>query len=398
MSINTKFADRVVSLEAAAVYEILKHTASGKVIAFAAGNPSPDAFPHEQVAELAFQVLKNHPITALQYGITQGYEPLRTLLAPYLLQQGVGSENDALLITSGATQAIELVTKVFCNEGDTIITENPSFIGSLNAFRSYNANVVGVDMEFDGMNMEKLEQALEANKNVRFIYVIPNFQNPSGWTMSLEKRKKLYELAVKYNTLILEDNPYGDLRYFGEDIPSIKSFDTEGIVLYAGSFSKIISPGLRVGFLLAPTPFFDKLCSAKQASDVHSPVLNQMIVYEFMKQHGLEGHIKNVQNIYRRKLQICLDGIEKHLGGKISYEKPEGGLYVFCRLPDDIDMMKFCKNALDAGVAVVWGSAFLVDESAPSQYFRINFSSPTDEQLAKGLEILGQVYDKMKNG
>ncbi|MCL2397810.1 MAG: PLP-dependent aminotransferase family protein [Defluviitaleaceae bacterium] len=392
---NTKFADRIAKLEPAAVYEILKHTASGKVIAFAAGNPSPDAFPHEEVAELAHKILKEHPITALQYGITMGYEPLRQVLTPYLAKHyGVGDDNDDLLITSGATQGIELVAKVFCNEGDTIITENPTFIGSLNSFGSYNANVVGVEMEFDGMNMEKLEEALKQEKNVRLIYVIPNFQNPSGWTMSLAKRKRLYELAVQYDVLILEDNPYGDLRYFGEDIPSIKSFDAKGIVLYAGSFSKIISPGLRVGYMLTPKPYFNKLAAAKQASDVHTPLLSQMIVYEFMQRHGLKNHIEKICDIYRRKLQIALDGIDKHLSG-VTYVKPEGGLYIFCRLPEHIDMMVYCKKALEAGVAVVWGSAFAVDPSEPSQYFRINFSSPTDEQLVKGIEILGTVFDEM---
>ena len=395
MSANIKFADRIVGLEPAAVYEILKHTASGNVIAFAAGNPSPDAFPHEAVAELTQQILKENPITALQYGITQGYEPLRQILAPYLADtHGIGNADDRVLIASGATQAIELVTKVFCNEGDTVITENPSFIGSLNSFRSYALNCVGVDMEFDGMNMEKLEETLKTNKNVRMIYVIPNFQNPSGWTMSLDKRKRLYELALEYGALILEDNPYGDLRYSGEDVPSIKSFDTEGIVLYAGSFSKVIAPALRVGYLLTPSRFFDKLAAAKQASDVHSPVLNQMIVYEFMKKYGLKDHITKICGIYRRKLQLTLDGIKKHLGG-LTYVKPEGGLYVFCRLPDHIDMMEYCKKALAAGVAVVWGSAFLVDDTQKSQYFRINFSSPSDEQLVRGIEILGQVYGEM---
>lgn len=392
---SAKFANRIANLEPAAVYEILKHTAGGKVIAFAAGNPSPDAFPHEEVTELAHQILKEHPITALQYGLTQGYEPLRQLLAPYLAQNdGISGENDQILITSGATQAIELATKVFCNEGDTIITENPSFIGSLNSFRSYGLNIAGVDMEFDGMNMDRLATTLQDNKNVRMIYVIPNFQNPSGWTMSFEKRKQLYAMAVKHDVLILEDNPYGDLRYSGEAIPSIKSFDDKGIVLYAGSFSKIISPGLRVGFLLTPQEYFNKTAAAKQASDVHSPVLNQMIVYEFMKRYSLKDHINKVCDIYRRKLAICLEGIDKHLGG-VEYMKPDGGLYVFCRLPDNINMMDFCKNALNAGVAVVWGSAFLIDETAKSQYFRINFSSPTDEQLVRGLEILGKVYNEM---
>ena len=394
---NMQFANRVLNLEPAAVYEILKYCADGKAIAFAAGNPSPDAFPADEVAELSHRILKEHPVAALQYGPSEGYRPLREALIAYQEKHfGISGKSKDLIITSGATQGIELCAKIFCNDGDTVITENPTFIGSLNSFSSYNINVVGVDMEFDGMNMDKLEEALKREKNVRFIYVIPNFQNPTGWTMSLEKRKHLYKLALKYNTLILEDDPYGRLRYFGEAIPSIKSFDTENIVLYAGSFSKTISPGLRVGFMHMPEAYSAKMAVAKQASDVHTPSLNQMIIHKYMEEHGLAKHIAKVCDIYRGKLQLTFDMLEKHLGGKITYVKPEGGLYVFCRLPDHIDMRKYCDEALKAGVAIVWGNAFSVDPSEKSQYFRINFSSPTDEQLRRGIEILGQVYDKMK--
>jgi 2-aminoadipate transaminase len=396
---NMQFADRVVNLEPAAVYELLKKTGPGKAIAFAAGNPSPDTFPAEEMAELSLEILKEQPVAALQYGPSEGYAPLRHLLTSYLAENlDTDIEGNDIVITSGATQGIEMCAKIFCNDGDTVITENPTFIGSLNSFSSYRLNIVGVDMEFDGINLDKLEEALKREKNVRFIYVIPNFQNPTSWTMSLEKRKRLYELALKYNTLILEDDPYGRLRYFGEPLPSIKSFDTENIVLYAGSFSKTISPGLRVGFMHLPKESAAKMAIAKQACDVHTPSLNQMIVYEFMKQRGLKSHIAKVRDIYRSKLQLTFDLLEKHLGGgKITYVKPEGGLYVFCRLPDHIDMIEYCDNALKAGVAIVWGNAFLVNPNEKSQYFRINFSSPTEEQLVKGIEIMGQVFNAMYN-
>jgi len=391
-----QFADRVVSLEPAAVYEILKKTGPGKAIAFAAGNPSPDAFPVDEIGVLIQQILKEHPVLALQYGPSEGYGPLRQILKDFLAEHfGISNEGNDLVITSGATQGIELCAKIFCNDGDTIITENPTFIGSLNSFSSYNLNVVGVDMEFDGINLEKLEEALKREKNVRFIYVIPNFQNPTGWTTSLEKRKRIYELAVKYNTLILEDDPYGRLRYFGDHIPSIKSFDTENIVLYACSFSKTISPGLRVGFMHLATEYAKKMAIAKQACDVHTPQLNQMVIYEYMKNYGLKNHISKVRDIYRSKLQLTFDMLEKHLGDKVSYVKPEGGLYVFCRLPDNIDIREYCEKALDAGVAVVWGSAFSVDPTEKSQYIRINFSSPSPEQLVTGISIMGKVLNEM---
>ena len=241
---HPKFADRMKKLEPAAVYDILKRSAGRDVIPFGAGNPSPDSIPFEQLAELAQKVIKEQPVLTLQYGLTEGYAPLRAELAAFLKEKyGIGGANDQILITSGATQAIELCTKAFCNDGDIIVTENPTFVGALATFDSYDANIIGISMEPDGMNLDELEKALKTH-NVRFIYVVPNFHNPSGWTMSLAKRKRLYELALKYDTLILEDDPYRDLRYSGDNIPTLKSMDTAGIVLYAGSFSKVISPGL----------------------------------------------------------------------------------------------------------------------------------------------------------
>ncbi|MDR1703064.1 MAG: PLP-dependent aminotransferase family protein, partial [Clostridiales bacterium] len=248
-----QFSKRIGALKPSAIREMLKFTVGSEIIPFAAGNPSPDAFPKEAITEIAADILANNAITALQYGISEGYAPLREALKAYLKEKkGLGTDTDDLNIMTGAQQGIELCTKVFCDDGDTVICENPSFIGSLNAFRSYEANLAGVDMEDDGMDIDMLEAALKREKNVRFIYTIPNFQNPSGITMSAEKRKRVYELALRHGVLILEDDPYGDLRYSGGYIPPIKALDTEGIVFYIGSFSKIISPGLRVGYIMAP--------------------------------------------------------------------------------------------------------------------------------------------------
>ena len=229
-----RFSDRVSSLKPSAIREIFKYAADPSVVSLSAGNPSPDAFPVKEIAEISAKVFAEDPISVLQYSVSEGYTPLRKHLTEYMKKEhNTGSDNDDILITTGAQQIMDLCSKALVNEGDVVICEAPSFIGSLNTFRSYNAKLAGVPVEPDGMSTEMLEEALKANPNAKLIYTIPNFQNPSGVTMSLEKRKKVYELAKKYGVLIIEDNPYGDLRYSGEYVPNIKSFDTDGIVIYA---------------------------------------------------------------------------------------------------------------------------------------------------------------------
>ncbi|MCD7775677.1 MAG: PLP-dependent aminotransferase family protein, partial [Clostridiales bacterium] len=355
------FSDRISALKPSAIREILKATSQSDVIPFAAGNPAPEAFPIDDVKKITADILQKDPITALQYGISEGYTPLRKTVSEYLKNRyGIGSENDDIIITSGAQQVIDLASKVLVNEGDVVISESPSFIGALNTFRSYNGRLAGVDVDSDGMNMEKLENVLKKEKNAKLIYTIPNFQNPAGVTMSWEKRKQLYALAKKYGVLILEDNPYGELRCKGEDIPCIKSIDTDGIVIYSGSFSKILSPGLRVAFTVAPKEIIAKMTVGKQASDVHTPMLNQMIVNEWMTHYDMTGHIEKIRRIYRKKLDLMCGLIDSELGDFVTYVKPEGGLFIWCKLPDSVDMLKFCSVAAENKVAVVPGVAFMM--------------------------------------
>lgn len=391
------FSNRISSLQPSAIREILKATANTDVIPFSAGNPAPEAFPIDAVRAISADIFANRPIQALQYGVTEGYEPLRQRVAAYMKEKHcVGKDFDSIMITSGAQQVMDLTTKVLCNEEDTIICESPSFIGSLNCFRSYKCKLRGVDMEADGLCIEQLETALKEEKKARFIYVIPNFQNPSGATMSLAKRRAVYELAKKHGVLILEDNPYGDLRVRGEDLPSIKSMDEDGIVIYAGSFSKILAPGVRVGYAIAPEQLIAKMTVGKQASDVHTPVFCQMLVDEWMKKYDLEAHLEKNKGIYRVKLNLMCDLIESELGDFVCYNRPEGGLFVWCTLPDSVDMLGFCKTAVEHKVAIVPGTAFLVDEDEKTQAFRLNFSTPTDEKIVEGMKILGKVANIYK--
>lgn len=390
------FSDRVQALKPSAIREIFKYAADPEVVSLSAGNPSPEAFPIEEIKEISSRLLEENPIGVLQYSVTEGYPQLRETLKEYMKSHhNVGRDFDDILITTGAQQIMDLATKSLVNEGDVVITEAPSFIGSLNTFRSYNAKLVGVKIDDDGMNMEELEKALQTHKNTRFIYTIPNFQNPSGITMSLEKRKKMYELAKKYNVLILEDNPYGDLRYSGEYIPCIKSFDDEGIVLYAGSMSKVISPGIRVAYVIAPKPIFQKMVVCKQGNDVHTNIWSQMVCNELMTKYDFDAHLEKLRNLYRKKAQFMMDLMDKYLVPMgITYAKITGGLFTMCTLPDYVDMQEFCKDAIKNKVCVVPGNAFLTDESEECHTFRVNFSTPTDEQLEKGIKLLAKTAEK----
>lgn len=386
-------SDRVQTLKPSAIREIFKYAADPTVVSLSAGNPAPEAFPTKEIAEISNKILTEDPIAALQYSVTEGYTPLRNAVADRMKKKyNIGRDNDELIITSGAQQVMDLITKSTLNEGDTVICEAPSFIGSLNSFRSYNARLCGIPLESDGMNIEALEKALQTEKNVRFIYIIPNFQNPSGVTTSLEKRKKIYELAKKHSVLIIEDDPYGELRISGENVPPIKSFDEDGIVAYAGSFSKVLSPGMRLGYVIAPKAIVQKMVVCKQGEDVHTNIWAQMVAHRFMTEYDFEGHLNNLRKIYRKKVNFCTELLDKYIvPNKISYQPIEGGLFIWCKLPEGVNMNDFCKQAVLRKVCVVPGNAFLTDENEQCSSFRINFSTPTDEQLEKGIKILGEL-------
>ncbi len=386
---NYQFADRINNLKPSAIREILKNS-DPNVISLAAGNPAVESFPVAEMQEIANRIFNEEAGVAFQYGITEGYPRLRQLLRARLAEKfGMTNENDELLVVSGGQQAIDLATKVLCNEGDVIVSENPSFIGALNTFRSYAAVLKGVDVLEDGMDLGALEAAFRDNKNVKMLYIIPSFQNPLGTCTSLEKRRAIYDLCVKYGVIILEDNPYGELRFDGEDIPTIKSMDTEGIVIYCGSMSKVMSAGIRVGFVLAPREIAAKMTVGKQASDVHTNQFFQMLIADFMEHYDFDGHIEKIRALYRHKSGLMLDAIREYFPKEVRYTTPQGGLFLWCTLPEGADMLKFVQFAKTKGVAVVPGVAFNVEEGTPSRCFRLNYSTPTDEKVVEGTRILG---------
>lgn len=386
-----KFSNKVSDMKPSAIREIFKSLTDPSVISFAAGNPSPLSFPVEKMRNIAEEIFLTSASESLQYGITEGYPILRAQVRERLKSRfNTGTDDDEVIITTGGQQGIDLCTKVLVNEGDTVICENPSFIGALNSFRSFGANLVGVDVEHDGINIENLESALKAHPNTKIIYVIPTFQNPSGITTSLEKRKAIIELAKKYNVLVLEDNPYGELRFSGEEVPTIKSLDTTGNVLYCSSFSKILSAGMRIGFICGAKELIQKIVVVKQVNDVHTNQFFQMLASKFISTYGLDEHIEYCRSLYRDKCTLMLTELDRQVGDKAVYTRPDGGLFIWLTVKGG-DGNEIAKKCLSNKVAVVTGSSFNPIQGGPSDSVRLNYSTPSDEQIVEGVKRLAQV-------
>ncbi len=389
-------SNRMSQVKGSAIREIFKYAADPEVISLAGGNPNPELFPAPELAEIAKDMLTNQPVLSLQYGVTEGYNPLREAVKERLKRvEGIGKENDDLIIVSGGQQCIDLTTKIIVNEGDIVIVEEPSFIGALNTFRSYGAKLVGVPMDEDGMNIEALENAITSNKNVKIIYTIPTFQNPMGVTMSIEKRKALYEVAKKYNIIIIEDNPYGELTFDGTKLPTIKSIDTEGIVVYSGSFSKVLAPGLRIGFMCADKKIVQRATIAKQGEDVHTPMITQLLAYEFLKRYDIDALIEKMRANYAHKCKTMLDAMEKYFPKDITYTRPGGGLFIWCDLKHGIDTLELSKKAVENKVVYVPGNTFMVDMDKPCSCLRLNYSTMSDEKIVEGIKRLGEIFCKV---
>lgn len=393
------FSDKLGGLKPSAIREIFKSLSDPSIISFAAGNPSPLSFPVSDMAEISADIFANSPVEALQYSVTEGYPPLRRAVEARMREKfSIGGQGDMTIITSGGQQGIELACKALCNEGDIVVCEDPSFIGALNAFRSCGAKTVGLPIEGDGINPEKLDALLERTPNVKLVYLIPTFQNPGGTTMGLEKRKAVYDICRRRGIMILEDNPYGELRFAGEDLPTLKSMDTAGIVLYCSSFSKILSAGIRLGYLCGPEPVVQKMVVAKQSEDVHTNIFFQMLTYRYMTERDLDAHIAKIRKLYREKCALMLDTLDRHMPASVTYSRPEGGLFIWMTLPDSIDMLTYVRAALEQKVAVVPGNTFLCDPEGSINAVRLNYSTPSDAEIVQGCEILASVARQMLEG
>ena len=389
------FSENTKDLRPSAIREIFKSLTDPSVISFAAGNPSPQSFPVQYFRRFTDDVLKTNADAALQYGITEGFTPLRDdVLKRNRRIFGIGEEYDTAIITSGGQQGIDLTAKVICSRGDTVICEEPTFIGALNAFRAHGLNTVGVPMRGDSIDPDELENIIKKAERPKLLYLIPTFQNPTGRTMPLNVRKRCLEIAEKYGLIILEDNPYGELRFEGDDVPTVKSMDKDGRVVYCSSFSKILSSGMRVGYVIAHNDIATKIAVCKQVNDVHTNLLFQMVCHKFLTEFDLDAHIKHIRELYRRKSALMLKCLDEISGERIEYTRPQGGLFIWANLPGCKDHDGFVKKLVSKKLAVVPGSTFSCDTKVPAQGFRLNYSTPSDEQIIKGADILKETINE----
>ncbi len=398
MDFTNLISDRMKGVKASAVREIFKVTGQPGVISLAGGNPAPESFPVEEIKKIAAQILENEPVAALQYGVSEGFPLLRELVKKRLLEKfGIGKDTDDLIIVSGAQQGADLATKALINEGDGVVCEEPSFIGCLNTFRTYNAKLYGVPMNSDGMDVDKLEQVLKENKNIKMIYTIPTFQNPSGITSSLAVRKRMLELAVQYNVVILEDNPYGELRFAGEDVPAIKSMDTTGNVIYIGSFSKVFAPGVRLAYMMFDKGIAEKIVVGKQATDVHTNNLSQMLAAYYMRDYDMDVAIEKSRKLYQHRCNYMLECMDRYFPDGVTYTRPEGGIFIWVTLPEGMDSSALFKEAVEQKVAFVPGNAFMTDLDKPCNAFRLNYSTMPDDKIEQGIKLLGELLKQKLN-
>ena len=396
-----RYSDRTRNIRPSAIREIIKYAvAHPDVIALSTGSPANEAIPVDEIHEISEKIFREMPLAGLQYSMTEGYPPLRATTKKRLKEDfNIGTDEDDLIITTGGQQGLSLAANVFVNPGDTVIVEQPSFVSGINAMRIHGANVIGLDMDDDGIRPEALAHVLETQDRVKMLYVIPNFQNPSGKTLSYERRKAIYALCAEHGVIILEDNPYGELRFRGEEIPSFKSMDTEGIVVYNGTYSKLLSAGMRIGFVMARKEPLQLLTIAKQFSDCHSNIFFQILTDEWLNTADVKAHVKKIQGICRDRCDFMLKLLDEKLDPRVTYTRPDGGLFLWCTLPEGCDSQELSEVALEKGVAFVPGRDFMVDNNAPCRSFRLNYTTPSYENMEKGVERLAEAvkeYFKIK--
>ncbi len=397
-----RYAYRAKRMGSSIIRELLKLTEQPDIISFAGGLPAPEVFPLKQFQEACNRVLETCGPQALQYGTTEGYRPLREMIARHASRYGIEVTADNILITSGSQQALDFIGRLFINNGDHIAVESPTYLGALQAWNAYGANYVTVPADDDGMIVDELETALRAGP--KFIYVLPNFQNPSGTTLSLERRRKLVELADKYGVPIVEDDPYGQLRFEGEHLPSVVSLDSKyrgpngghysGNVIYLSTFSKLLAPGLRLAWIIAPPEIIRKLVMAKQAADLHTATFNQYVAYEVAKGGFLDEHVKFIRQVYKERRDVMLETMAEMFPSEVRWTHPQGGMFLWGILPQGMDAAEVLKKAIERKVAFVPGSAFHPNGGGENT-MRINFSYSKPDTIREGITRLGLLLKEL---
>jgi 2-aminoadipate transaminase len=388
---DDKFCDRCEVMSSSVIREILKFTQMPDVISFAGGLPAPELFPIREFEEACAHVLRTDGEKALQYGLTEGFMPLREALSDKMQKYGVPAEPPNILPTNGSQQALDLIGRVFIGKGDVIVTGKPTYLGALQAFKVYRPRIVGVPVDDDGMRVDDLETVLKT-ESPKFVYVLPNFHNPMGVTLTLERRMKLVKVAAKYGVPIIEDDPYGELRFEGEDITPIIVMHKEN-VLYLSTFSKILAPGIRLGWVVAPEKIIKKLVQAKQATDLHTSTFIQMIAHDIVKRGILKAHSKEIRKVYGERRHIMTSAMDKHFPKAVRWTKPQGGLFMWVVTPEHLNSMELLEKAVEAKVAFVPGNVFYPDASGTNT-IRLNFSNARPEMITEGIKRLGRVLEE----
>ena len=401
-----RYSQRMKWMGSSIIRELLKLTEKPDIISFAGGLPAPEVFPVKEFEAATQQVLAEHGSRALQYGTTEGYGPLREYIVRRMSRYGIEAEPENVLITSGSQQALDLIGKILINPGDLILTEQPTYVGAIQAWRAYQAEFATVPIDDEGLRTDLLEEALCAGP--KFMYILPNFQNPAGVTLSLKRRMKLLEIADRYGIPIIEDDPYGQLRYEGDHLPSLVALDAQklngrgvsgngmgffrGNVIYLSTFSKTLAPGLRLGWVVAPKEVIKRCVMGKQGMDLHTSTFVQMVAYEVIKDGFLDEHVRHIRRVYRERRDVMLAAMERYFPPEVHWTIPAGGLFLWITLPESLNTTQLLEKAVENKVAYVPGSAF--DPAGDSlNTARLNFSNARPENIELGIKRLGQVFE-----
>ena len=386
------FASRMSKMPVSAVREILKVTERPEIISFAGGLPAPELFPVSEIAQAHADVFAAEGPAALQYSTTEGWRPLREWIARRMQRRGIAASTDQVLITNGSQQGIDLIGKIFVERGDAVVVENPCYVAALQAFSGYEANLIPIDSDDGGMCVDQLESAL-IHSNPKLIYIVSEFANPKGTTLSYERRQKLIELSARYRIPILEDNPYSELRYTGAEMPPLAAMDEDGLVIHIGTFSKTLSPGMRLGWMTASDQIFQMLVVVKQAADLHASTIEQHAAARLLENFDYQGHVGRLCRVYGERRQAMLSALERHFPAETRWTRPDGGMFLWVELPEHISAEELFEEALSERVAFVPGTSFYAGHKKLN-FMRLNFSNQKPEMIEEGIRRISNVLKR----